>query len=70
MLRAKEVAEIFEISVSYAYKIIENLNNELTAAGYLTINGKVDSHYLYERYFPQANQIPTTPEEVESNAAV
>ena len=70
MLRAKEVAEIFEISVSYAYKIIEQLNKELTNAGYLTIQGKVDSHYLYQRYFPEVNHIAMTVEKGENNAPV
>lgn len=70
MLRAKDVAEIFEISISYAYKIIEQLNKELTDAGYLTINGKVDSLYLHERYFPQVNTLLIPSEEVESNAPV
>lgn len=30
-IRAEEVAEIMEISVSYAYKIIKKLNAELDA---------------------------------------
>lgn len=36
MLNAKEVAEVLEISNSYAYKIIDQLNGELQKAGYLT----------------------------------
>ena len=43
MLNAKQVAELLGFSVSYAYKVIEQLNRELSKAGYLTINGKVDS---------------------------
>lgn len=52
MYSAKQVSEIFGISVSYAYKIIDMLNRELSQAGYLTIPGKVDSLYLEKRYFP------------------
>lgn len=37
MLSAKEVAKVLEISVSYAYKIIDQLNEELKKSGYLTI---------------------------------
>ena len=70
MLRAREVSELFQVSVSYAYKIIEQLNKELTNAGYLTIQGKVDSYYLYQRYFPQIDQIVMPPEKGETNAPV
>lgn len=52
MLSAKEVAKVLEISVSYAYKTIDQLNEELKKSGYLTIPGKVDSLYLKKRYFP------------------
>lgn len=59
MLSAKEVAKVLEISVSYAYKIIDKLNGELKESGYLTIPGKVDSLYLEERYFPSKEKIQT-----------
>ena len=57
MLSAKEVAEVLEISNSYAYKIIDQLNEELRKAGYLVIPGKVDSLYLEKRYFPSEDKI-------------
>ena len=57
MLNSKQVAEILGISVSYAYKVIDQLNKELNQAGYLTISGKVDSLYLYKRFFPNADNI-------------
>lgn len=57
MLNAKQVAELLDISVSYAYKVIDQLNKELTKAGYLTISGKVDSLYLYKRFFPKEERI-------------
>lgn len=57
MLSAKEVAELLDISTSYAYKIIEQLNGELEKSGYLTIHGKVDSLYLNRRYFPCEDKI-------------
>lgn len=40
MLGSKQVAEMLGISVSYAYKIIDQLNRELEQAGYLTLHGK------------------------------
>ena len=57
MLSAKEVAELLDISNSYAYKVIDQLNRELEKAGYLTIHGKVDSLYLIKRYFPSEEKI-------------
>lgn len=50
MLGSKQVAEMLGISVSYAYKIIDQLNRELEQAGYLTLHGKVDSLYLKQRF--------------------
>ena len=43
-IRAEELAEIMEISVPYAYKIIKQLNEELDAKGYITITGRVNRH--------------------------
>ena len=57
LLNAKQVAEALNISVSYAYKVIDQLNKELTKAGYLTISGKVDSLYLHKRFFPKEELI-------------
>ena len=59
LIGANQVAEILGISSSYAYKIIEELNQELEKAGYLTIRGKVDSLYLERRYFPTPDKIYT-----------
>lgn len=52
LIGSDEVAKILSISKSHAYKIIGELNKELANAGYLTIQGKVDSLYLENRYFP------------------
>lgn len=57
LLGARQVSEILGVSVSYAYKVIDQLNRELEKAGYLTIHGKVDSLYLNRRYFPSPEQI-------------
>lgn len=59
MLGSKQVAEILDISVSYAYKIIDQLNRELEKAGYLTLHGKVNSLYLNKRFFPPSEKIQT-----------
>ncbi len=50
-IRAEEVAEVMEISVPYAYKIIKKLNDELDAKGYITITGRVNREYFNERIY-------------------
>ena len=57
MLSSTQVSEFLGVSVSYAYKIIDQLNRELEKAGYLTLRGKVDSIYLSKRFFPSEEQI-------------
>lgn len=57
LMSAKAVSETLNISVSYAYKIIGSLNEELSSKGYLTIPGKVDSLYFARRFFPEPDKI-------------
>ena len=56
MINAKQVAEVLNISVSFAYKVIDHLNKELKKDGFLTIHGKVDSLYLTKRFFASGEQ--------------
>ena len=39
-MRVEEVAQELGVSKSYAYKIVQKLNEELKAQGYLTVDGK------------------------------
>lgn len=50
-IRVEEVAEELQVSVPYAYKIIRKLNNELKDKGFMTISGRVNRDYFYERFF-------------------
>ena len=50
-MRVNEVAEALEVSVPYAYKIIRKLNEELESEGYLTVKGRVNRDYFYERIY-------------------
>ena len=50
-MRADEVAKELEISKSYAYRLIQQLNAELQAKGYLTIAGRVNRDYFRERFY-------------------
>lgn len=40
-----------KVSRSYAYKLISRLNEEMAAAGNITISGKVSESYLEQRLF-------------------
>ncbi len=50
-MRVEEVAEVLEVSTSFAYKVIRQLNNELKAKGYITIAGRINREYFYERVY-------------------
>ena len=50
-MRADEVAKELEVSKSYAYRLIQQLNAELRAKGYITIAGRVNRQYFMERLY-------------------
>lgn len=50
-MRVEEVATELDVSVSYAYKIIKQLNNELKEKGFVTISGRVNRQYFNERLY-------------------
>ena len=50
-MRVEEVAEVLEVSTSFAYKVIRQLNNELKSKGYITIAGRINREYFYERVY-------------------
>lgn len=48
-MRVEEVAAELGISKSYAYKVVQKLNAELKAQGYLTISGRINRKYFLEK---------------------
>ncbi len=48
---AKEVAELLGISKSKAYAIIRELNDELSAKGFITVAGRVSRKFFEERFY-------------------
>ena len=48
-MRVEEVAEELGVSKSYAYKVVQKLNTELKAQGFLTIAGRINKQYFLER---------------------
>lgn len=49
LMGAKEIQKLLGISKGKAYQIIKQLNNELKADGFITIQGKVSTKYFNER---------------------
>ena len=48
-MRVTDVATELGISKSYAYKIVQRLNEELKSMGYLTVSGRVSKKYFMEK---------------------
>lgn len=48
-MRVEDVARELDVFKSYAYKIVQKLNKELEAKGYITISGRVNRQYFLER---------------------
>lgn len=50
-MRAEEVAEELDVSTSFAYKIIREMNKELKKRGCITISGRVDRKFFHEKFY-------------------
>ncbi len=50
-IRASEIEELLGVSKSMSYKLIHELNEELKAKGYKTLNGKLSRKYFMERFY-------------------
>lgn len=48
---ASEVSEILGISLSTAYRIIRQLNNELRVKNYIVISGRISKAYFEDKYY-------------------
>lgn len=49
--RAKELAELLDVSESKAYGLIRAMNDELQEKGYLICRGRIPAAYVKERFF-------------------
>lgn len=50
-MRVDEVAQSLDVSIPYAYKLIRQLNEELKKKGCITIAGRIDRKYFYEKFY-------------------
>lgn len=48
-MTAEDVAKELEVSKSYAYKVVNQLNSELSNLGYITVAGRVNREYFLEK---------------------
>lgn len=48
---AKEVAEMLDVSVSHAYKVIREANRELSSKGFYVRAGRVSRKYLDSKVY-------------------
>jgi len=50
-MRVNEVSEALDVSKPYAYRLIRELNEELKRKGCITIAGRVDRKFFYEKFY-------------------
>ena len=50
-IHATEVAKELGISDAHAYRLIREMNKELTSKGFLVIAGRISKKYFYERIY-------------------
>ena len=50
-ISAKEVAREFEVSDSFAYRLVRKLNDELEKQGFVVVKGKISRKYFEERVY-------------------
>lgn len=55
-MRVDEVAKELGVSKPYAYKLIRTMNEELKKTGCITIAGRIDRKYFYEKFYGTRNQ--------------
>jgi len=55
-MRVDEVAEELGVSKPYAYKLIKKMNEELAQTGCITIAGRIDRKFFYEKFYGTRGQ--------------
>lgn len=55
-LRVEEVAKELGVSKPYAYKLIRSMNAELKKTGCITISGRIDRKFFYEKFYGTRDQ--------------
>lgn len=50
-LSVEDVAEVFDISVSFAYRVVERMNADLANKNYYVILGRVPTRYVEDKIY-------------------
>lgn len=50
VIGVEEIKNRLAISESCAYRLVRQLNSELRAMGYITVKGKVNRSYFYQKF--------------------
>ena len=50
-LSVENVAEVFDISVSFAYRVVEWMNADLASKNYYVILGRVPTRYVEDKIY-------------------
>lgn len=50
-LNASDISSLMDVSMSKAYKIIKELNNELRKSGYIVVSGRVSRVYFEKKVY-------------------
>ena len=50
-MTAEDVAKELGTSKAFAYKLIKELNKEMEEKGYITLAGKVNRNFFYEKMY-------------------
>ena len=50
-LSVEDVAEVFDISVSFAYRVVERMNADLASKNYYVILGRVPTRYIEDKIY-------------------
>lgn len=62
-LSVEDVAEVFDISVSFAYRVVERMNAELASKNYYVILGRVPTRYVEDKIYGLEHVEPYLSEE-------
>ena len=54
---AHEIVSVTGMSKAYAYKLIKQLNEELSAKGFVTIQGRFSRQYFQERIYGLGKEV-------------
>ena len=62
MMNVKEVADLLQVSKGHAYKLIQKMNDELEANGYIVVAGKIPRAMWERKFFHEGSKLEVLKE--------